>query len=157
MLIRLDVDPQELGGLDIEPALLAKLAAQRVERVLRLVDEATGQVPVALARLECTPREQHPTVTLEDPLHAGHRICPVPLTAGAAYEMVFRTREFSAAAGTEPPVVQNTHEEDMMENPEPTEDEQELSNTERQQEEEDMRGTTDPDDDNLPTEDDVDA
>jgi hypothetical protein len=41
----------------------------------------------------------------------------------------------------------------MMENPEPTEDEQELAATERQQEEEDMRGTTDPDEDNLPTED----
>jgi hypothetical protein len=40
----------------------------------------------------------------------------------------------------------------MMENPEPTPDEQELTATERQQEEEDMRGTTDADDDNLPTE-----
>jgi hypothetical protein len=42
----------------------------------------------------------------------------------------------------------------MMENPEPTETEQELANTERQTEEEDMRGTTEPDDeDNLPSED----
>jgi hypothetical protein len=41
----------------------------------------------------------------------------------------------------------------MMENPEPTEDEQELASTERQQEEDDMRGPTDADDDNLPTED----
>jgi hypothetical protein len=41
----------------------------------------------------------------------------------------------------------------MMENPEPTEDEQELSAAERQQEEDDMRGTPDADDDNLPTED----
>jgi hypothetical protein len=45
----------------------------------------------------------------------------------------------------------------MMENPEPTEDERELATTERQQEEEDMRGTTDPEEDNLPTEDDADA
>jgi hypothetical protein len=43
----------------------------------------------------------------------------------------------------------------MMENPEPTEGEQELAATERQAEEEDMRGTTDPEsEDNLPTEDD---
>jgi hypothetical protein len=43
----------------------------------------------------------------------------------------------------------------MMDNPEPTETEEELANTERQTEEEDMRGTTDPDDeDNLPAEDD---
>jgi hypothetical protein len=42
----------------------------------------------------------------------------------------------------------------MMENPDPTETEQELANTERQTEEEDMRGTTDPDEeDNLPSED----
>jgi hypothetical protein len=32
-----------------------------------------------------------------------------------------------------------------MENPEPTETEEELSQTERQNEEEDMRGTTNPD------------
>jgi hypothetical protein len=62
--------------------------------------------------------------------------------------------EFSTAAGTEAPVVEHTHEEDMMENPEPTSEEQELASTERQQEEEDMRGTTDADEDNLPTEDD---
>lgn len=31
-----------------------------------------------------------------------------------------------------------------MENPEPTETEEELAQTERQEEEEDMRGTTDP-------------
>ena len=41
-----------------------------------------------------------------------------------------------------------------MENPEPTETEQELAGTKRHQEEEDMRGATDEDDDNLPTEDD---
>jgi hypothetical protein len=32
----------------------------------------------------------------------------------------------------------------MMENPEPTETEEELSQTDRQEEEEDMRGVTDP-------------
>jgi hypothetical protein len=41
----------------------------------------------------------------------------------------------------------------MMENPEPTETEHELAGTERHQQEEDMRGATDEDDDNLPTED----
>jgi hypothetical protein len=62
--------------------------------------------------------------------------------------------EIAAAARTEAPVVENTHEEDMMDNPEPTETEHELADTDRQQEEEGMRGVTDPDDaDNLPTED----
>jgi hypothetical protein len=68
--------------------------------------------------------------------------------------MVVRRVEFSSTAGTELPVVEHTHEEDMMENPDPTETEQELANTERQTEEEDMRGTTDPEEeDNLPSED----
>jgi hypothetical protein len=67
--------------------------------------------------------------------------------------MAFGVVEFSPAAGTESPVVEDPHEEDMMENPEPTPEEQELAATERNQEEEDMRGTTDPEDDNLPTED----
>jgi hypothetical protein len=35
----------------------------------------------------------------------------------------------------------------MMENPEPTETEEELAQTERQNDEEDMRGTTNPDQD----------
>jgi hypothetical protein len=69
--------------------------------------------------------------------------------------MVVLAGEVSAAAGTEAPVVEHTHEEAMMENPEPTETEQELAGTERHREEEDMRGvTSDEDDDNLPTEDD---
>ncbi len=34
-----------------------------------------------------------------------------------------------------------------MENPEPTQTEEELAKTDRQTEEEDMRGTTDPEDD----------
>jgi hypothetical protein len=53
--------------------------------------------------------------------------------------------EISAATGTEPPAVQHAHEEEMMEDPEPTETEEELSSDpERQTEEDDMRGTTDP-------------
>jgi hypothetical protein len=38
----------------------------------------------------------------------------------------------------------------MMENPEPTETEQELANTDRQKDEEDMRGTTNPREPELP-------
>jgi hypothetical protein len=68
--------------------------------------------------------------------------------------MVRGASERPATARTESPSVERTHEEDMMENPEPTETEQELAATERHVEEEDMRGTPDADDDNLPTEDD---
>jgi hypothetical protein len=67
--------------------------------------------------------------------------------------MVHGGGKLSAAARTEPPTVERAHEEDMMENPEPTETEQELAGTERHVEEEDMRGTPDADEDNLPTED----
>ena len=51
---------------------------------------------------------------------------------------------FPARTGRERPFVVRNLEEEMMENPEPTEEEQELAQTERQEEEEDMRGTTDP-------------
>jgi hypothetical protein len=42
----------------------------------------------------------------------------------------------------------------MMENPEPTETEEELAATDRLSEEDEMRGIPDVDDDNLPTEED---
>jgi hypothetical protein len=152
-VVGLDLDAHQLDGLDLEPGLLAELAAQAVHRRLGLIEDAARQVPVTTARLICPAREQDATVALEDALHARDRVRPVTLAAGCAHKMIPGPGEFSAAAGTEAPVVQDTHEEDMMENPEPTEDEQELAATERQQEEEDMRGTTDPTEDNLPTED----
>ena len=154
--VRLDVDTHQLDGLDVEPRLLAELAAQSRDRVLGLTEKAPGDVPMAEPRLEPAAGEQHLPVTLEDSLHPGDRVGPVALVAGRTCEMIPREVEFSAAAGTEVPVVEHTHGEDMMENPEPTEQEQELANTDRQQEEEDMRGVTNPDDeDNLPTEDDA--
>jgi hypothetical protein len=153
-VVRLDVDAHQLDGLDLQARLLTKLASEPVDRVLGLVDEAAREIPVALARVVCAAREQDAPVALEDALHARDRVRPVPLATRRAREMVLGVVEFSATAGTEAPVVEHTHEEDMMENPEPTPDEQELAATERQQEEEDMRGTPDADDDNLPTEDD---
>ena len=152
--VRLDIDAHQLDGLDIEPRLLAELAAQPVDRILGLVEEAAGQVPEAEPRLVRATGEQHLPIAFEDALHAGDRIRPVAVTARRTCEMLLDEVEFSAAAGTEAPVVVHTHEEDMMENPEPTEIEKELASTERLQEEGDMRGVTDADDDNLPTEDD---
>ena len=72
------------------------------------------------------------------------RARPVAPAAALTREVIVGAREFPGAAGTEPPFVMHTHEEEMMENPEPTEVEEELAQTERQEEEEDMRGTTDP-------------
>jgi hypothetical protein len=65
--------------------------------------------------------------------------------------------EDPSSAGTEPPKVEHAHRRHMMENPEPTETEEELSSTERQQEEEAMRGGGSgggSGEDNLPTEED---
>ena len=67
--------------------------------------------------------------------------------------MVQSGGDISAAARTEPRQPSSAHEEDMMDNPEPTETEHELAGTERHTEEEDMRGAPGADEDNLPTED----
>ena len=153
--VRLDVDPQEFVRFHLEPRFLEELPAQRIERVLRLVDEAARDVPVALPGVVRAAREQHAPVALEDALHAREGVAPVPTVTLIARQMIALKREISGASGAELPVVEYTHEEDMMENLEPTETEQELANTERQVEEEDMRGITNPeeDEDNLPSED----
>jgi hypothetical protein len=153
VVIWLDVDPQQFDRLDLQTRLLTELAAKPLDGTFRLVDEAAWEIPVTLARVVRAARQQHAPVALEDALHARDGVAPVPAVALLAREVVLLLSEVSATAGTEAPVVEDTHEEDMMENPEPTEDEQELAATERQQEEEDMRGTTDADEDNLPTED----
>lgn len=125
-VVRLDVDSHELDGLDLEPGLLEELTAKSGDRVLGLAEEATGEVPVAAPRLERAAREQHTAVPLEDALHPGDRVRPVPRAAGRAHEMILRGVQLAAAPGTEAPVVVHTHKEDMMENLEPAEPEQEL-------------------------------
>jgi 3-oxoadipate enol-lactonase len=114
--VRLDVDAHELDRLDLEPRLLAKLAAERVDGVFGLVHETTREIPVTTTRLVAAAREQHAPVALEDALHAGDRVRPVALTARRAREMILGEVELSAAAGAEAPVVEHTHEAHMMEN-----------------------------------------
>jgi hypothetical protein len=87
--------------------------------MLGFVHEAARQVPMTLARIVRAPREEHVPVALENALHAGDRVRPVPLAARGASEMVVHRVEFTPTPGTELPVVVHTHEEDMMENPEP--------------------------------------
>ena len=45
VVVWLDVDPQELNRLDLEPGLLTELAAEPVERVLGLVEKASRKIP----------------------------------------------------------------------------------------------------------------
>src|SRR3954469_13087276 len=54
------------GRLHLEPGLLEQLAAQRLERMLALLDEASGQVPGALERRPRPPDEKHPTRVVGD-------------------------------------------------------------------------------------------
>ena len=85
-------------------------------------------------------REQDATVTLEDALHTGDRVGPVPLPAGGTREMILRgvelCVEFRPAAGTEAPVVENAHQEVMMnemnESPEPDDDDDNLPTEEEE-------------------------
>src|SRR5262249_9567240 len=56
----------ELERLDLETRLLAELAAKRVERVLALLEEASGQVPLSPLGLDRPPSEQEATGAIGD-------------------------------------------------------------------------------------------
>jgi hypothetical protein len=144
---------EELGRLDLEPRLLGDLPPQAGDGVLPLVQEAARDIPETGSRIVAPAAEEHALVPLDERLGAWNRVGPVALAAGRTAEVIVDACEFPAATGTEPPVVERTHEEDMMDNPDPSETEQELAGTERHAEEEDMRGRG-ADDDTLPTEDD---
>ena len=64
--VRLHPDAEELDRLDLEAGLLAQLAAERVERVLVLLEEAAGNVPAGRARVVAAASEQHAAVALDE-------------------------------------------------------------------------------------------
>ena len=107
--IRLDVDAQQPDRLDLEPRLLAELAPQPIRRALRLVQEATGEVPEVTPRLTSAAGEQHAAVALQDPLHARDRVGPELLATVRTDQVVLDRSEIAAAAGTEAPVVECAH------------------------------------------------
>ena len=79
----LDERPEPLDRLDLEPRLLEELAAQPVERLLALLEEPAGQVPVARAAARPSRRrEQHAAVALEE--RPARRAPSSPSTADAA-------------------------------------------------------------------------
>ena len=112
----LDVDAEQPDRLDLEARLLQELAAQPVGGALRLVQEAAWEIPEAAPRLSAAASQEHPAVAFEDPLDPGNRIRPVLLTAVRAAQVVLHGSEAAAAARTEAPVVERTHEGNMMEN-----------------------------------------
>ena len=114
--VRLDVDAQQAHGLDLQACLLEELAAKPVGGGLRLVQEASGEIPAAQAGLPSAPREQYPAVTLQNALHARNRVRPVLLATRRTGEVILHRDEAAAAARAEAPIVERTHVAHMMEN-----------------------------------------
>src|SRR3970282_2590010 len=56
----------EVAGLDRQPGLLEELAAQALERVLALLEEAAGSVPEPGVGLVGPPREENTPGVVED-------------------------------------------------------------------------------------------
>src|SRR5207247_4762365 len=65
---------EELDRLRLEARLLEQLAAEAVEWVLALVEEAAGEVPEAGGRIVRTAAEQHASVLLHPRLRSRHRL-----------------------------------------------------------------------------------
>src|SRR5581483_7246502 len=77
VLVRLEVRAAELDRLDLDSGLLAELPLEPVDRVLALLEEAAGDVPVPLPRLALPSGEEHPALALEQAFGGGRRVGPV--------------------------------------------------------------------------------
>jgi len=70
------VDAQQLQQLDARADLLQALADRRPCRVLVVVDEAAGQAPLAVARLDRSPAEDDSTLRLDHDGGGDLRVSP---------------------------------------------------------------------------------
>lgn len=109
VLVRLHPDADESLRLDLEPGLFAQLAHEAVERMLVLLEEAPWEVPEADARLEGPPPEQQAAVALDERLDGGRRVRPDDVPAGGARKVIAAMLTLDAAAGAEPPTVEDAH------------------------------------------------
>src|SRR5712691_180456 len=110
-VVRFVPEPEKAEGLDLESGLLADLASQRIERLLALVEEAAGQIPIAAPRLEAPAAEQHaPVVVKEHSLRAGHGACVGDEAARGALEARSVAGERGGAAGAILPAIDCTHD-----------------------------------------------
>lgn len=141
-VVRLEPEAEKVERLELKCRLLAHFSPQRVERQLVLVEEAAGQIPQTLPRIEGAPPEQDSSLLVATHgFGAGHRIRVADVAAGLAVDAVFELVDSLAADGTEAPSVECAHEEETMhDQPEPTEAEQEQA-PQRLEEEEAQRGT----------------
>lgn len=109
--VRLVPEAEKGERLDLESGLLADLASQRLERLLALLEEAAGQIPVAAPRLEATAAEQYaPVVVEEHGLRAGHGARVRDEAACGALEARSIAGEHGGAAGAILPAVEHTHD-----------------------------------------------
>lgn len=67
--IRLDERAKKVGGLDHKPGLFEQLASKPGERLLALVEETAGKIPLSNARIAIATSEQHASVANDERLH----------------------------------------------------------------------------------------
>jgi hypothetical protein len=111
-VVAVAVEPgaDELTRLDVEPGLLAELAAQRVERALGLLEEPARKIPGVSIRVVGTTHEQQ-TPLLVRHQRAGRRLRVGVRNeaAGRAGDPLVVVRELRRAARTEAPAVHPGH------------------------------------------------
>lgn len=108
--VAVEPDPDELVRLDLEAGLLAQLSAERVERVLGLVEETARDVPRAAVGIAGTADEQQAVVLVEDEGADGRlRVRVGDEAAGRALDPLVGVRELGPAARAEAPVVHSSH------------------------------------------------
>ncbi len=109
-VVWLEPEPEEVDWLDLERGLLTDLAPQSVERMLVLVEKATGQIPKTLSGIDGSPAQQHPPLLVEaDGLCAWNGVGIADVATRAALGTVFDLVDSLAADRTEPPAVEGTH------------------------------------------------
>ncbi len=95
--VGIDICADPLERLHLEPRLLEELAAQTVERLLALLEEAAREIPESERRLDPAAPEQNLPVANEQPLDGGDRVGPVVGAAALAVQVAGRAGSSSPA------------------------------------------------------------
>jgi hypothetical protein len=103
-------DAEERERLDLETGFLAQLAANTVQRMLVLVEEAAGKVPSAVEDLARAAREEDAALVVDAEGAGGRtRIRVLDEPAGPAIHAALSVLEVGAASGARDPVVERRH------------------------------------------------
>src|SRR5215211_5910926 len=110
LAVGVDLDRDEVERLDLEPRLLPELPDDRRARMLALLQEAAGEIPLALVRSYGAAREEDPPLLVEDDGARGRLRVRVPgEPAGRAVDPALAVRELRAAPGTPLPRTEHAH------------------------------------------------